>query len=317
MTTEAKSLRNALGAFATGVTIVTTRRSDGADVGLTANSFSSVSLDPPMVLWSLGKTSSSIESFRAASHFAVHILAADQDALSSQFASKGTDRFAGLELGRGRDDIPLLRECAARFECRTAFQYEGGDHVIFVGEVLDFTHSDRPPLVFHGGRYGLILRKDASPVPASGADSSLSQDDLIYLVSRAFHQIRHEAVEERRRRGWTESEYAVLSVLGRGDNRTIAEIAAIARYHDWTVSPDSVPTLAAQGLVAVEANPGDPERVRLTQSGRLAIIELIAMLKSAEADALEGLDGSEIHVLKQLLRRITQRSEAQLQAALS
>ena len=314
---ETKALRNALGAFATGVTIVTTRGADGGDAGLTANSFSSVSLDPPMVLWSLGKTSSSIDAFRAAGHFAVHILAADQDALSGRFASKGIDRFAGLDLGRGHGGIPLLLDCTARFECRTAFQYEGGDHVIFVGEVLDFTHSERPPLVFHGGRYGTVIKKDtAQAAPALGAESSLSSDDLIYHVSRAFHQIRQGALEERRRVGWTESEYAVLSVLGREDDKTVAEIDAIARFHDWQVTPEAVAALATQGLVAVAEPVGIDGRVRLTQDGRHAIVRIIAILKAAEADALQGFDVGEVQLLKQLLRRVSEKSELKLQAAL-
>lgn len=311
---DTRSLRNALGAFATGVTIVTTRRADGGDVGLTANSFSSVSLDPPMVLWSLAKTSSNIEAFREAKHFAVHILSADQDALSGQFASKTGDKFAAVKLGRGHDGIPLLHECAARFECRTAYQYEGGDHVIFVGEVLDFSHSERPPLIFHGGRYGLVMRKDAAPA-APDAVSSLTPNDLIYLISRAFHHIRAEAVEERRRRGWSQSEYAVLSVLGRGDHKTLPEIAAVARFHDWTVTPEAVAALARQGLVTMDGT-AETDRIHLTPEGRTAIIQLIAMLKSAEADALEDFDPSEVQMLKQLLRRLTQKNEAELQVAL-
>jgi flavin reductase (DIM6/NTAB) family NADH-FMN oxidoreductase RutF len=83
-----------------------------------------------------------------------------EDALSGQFASKGGDKFAGLSVGRGHDGVPLLLDCTARFECRTAFQHEGGDHVIFVGEVAGFTHSERPPLIFHGGRYGMLIQKD-------------------------------------------------------------------------------------------------------------------------------------------------------------
>lgn len=310
---ETKTLRNALGAFATGVTIVTTRRADGTDAGLTANSFSSVSLDPLMVLWSLAKTSSSIGAFRDAAHFAVHVLAADQDALSGQFASKGGEKFAGLSLGRSHDGVPLLLDCTARFECRTAFQYEGGDHVIFVGEVVNFSHSERPPLIFHGGRYGMLIRKEqAQAAPTSGAESSLSPDDLIYYVSRAFHQIRDGAVQERRRRGWTESEYAVLSVLGREDAKTIAEIDAIARFHDWHVSPEAVSMLADRGLVSV----GDASRVRLTPADRQAIVEIIAIYKAGEADAVERFDASEIQMLKQLLRRVAEKSELRLQAIL-
>ena len=310
MTIEPKALRTALGAFATGVTIVTTRGIDGSDVGLTANSFSSVSLNPPMVLWSLAKTSSSIEAFRNAGHFAVHILAADQDNLSGRFAAKGLDKFAGLQLDRGPDKMPLLGGCTARFECRTAFQYEGGDHVIFVGEVVNLTHSERAPLIFHGGRYGVVIKKEAAPAaPIEGVESSLSPDDLIYHVSRAFYQIRHEAQEERKRRSWTDPEYAALVALGRENGKTVAEIDAMSAFRGRNVTPEVVASLAARGLVSVAAPIRNDSQVKLTPAGRRALIEIIAILKAAEADALEGFDFSEIHLLKQLLRRIVEKKD--------
>src|SRR5258708_13440696 len=109
-----RALRDAFGSFATGVTIVTTSGPSGADIGLTANSFSSVSLDPPMVLWSLARTSSSIDAFRNSAHFAVHILSADQEALSSRFASKSIDRFVGLAPDPAPDVLPLFPTCLSR-----------------------------------------------------------------------------------------------------------------------------------------------------------------------------------------------------------
>lgn len=166
-TSDSQSLRHALGAFATGVTIITAVDADGNDVGMTVNSFNSVSLTPPMVLWSLGRGSTNIAAFLQAKHFAVHVLAADQDALATRFAQRGVDRFAGLERGRGADGIPLLDGAAARFECRTAFQYEGGDHVIFVGEVLKYDHWPREPLVFKRGRFALALQLEALITNAS------------------------------------------------------------------------------------------------------------------------------------------------------
>src|SRR5262245_16891948 len=146
---DPRAFRSALSSFTTGVTIVTTREAAGRDIGLTVNSFNSVSLDPPMVLWSLARTSNSLGAFRASRRFAVHVLSAEQEPLSGRFARRGADRFEGLELERGEGGIPLLTGCAARFQCRTAFEYEGGDHVIFVAEVVEFDHDDRPPLVFH------------------------------------------------------------------------------------------------------------------------------------------------------------------------
>src|SRR5689334_23755866 len=114
---DKRRFRDALGAFATGVTIVTTRGPNGADIGLTANSFNSVSLDPPMVLWSLARASFSLPAFQANPWFAVHVLAADQDGLSHRFATRGVDKFAGLELERGQGEVPLLPGCSARFQC--------------------------------------------------------------------------------------------------------------------------------------------------------------------------------------------------------
>jgi 3-hydroxy-9,10-secoandrosta-1,3,5(10)-triene-9,17-dione monooxygenase reductase component len=157
--TSSQQFRRALGAFATGVTIVTTRDGAGQDIGLTANSFNSVSLNPPMVLWSLSRHSLSLPAFLAAEHFAVHVLAATQDDLAQRFATRGADKFAGLTVERGPGDIPLLEGCAARFQCNTAYRYEGGDHVIFVGAVVAFDQSERAPLVFHAGEYAIAARK--------------------------------------------------------------------------------------------------------------------------------------------------------------
>src|SRR5258708_27082341 len=119
---DPQHFRQALGAFPTGVTIVTTVDAAGNDVGLTANSFNSVSLSPPLVLWSLGRASSNFDAFLAARHFAIHVLAIDQDSLALRFAQKGIDRFAGLNPNRGPDGIALIDQCVARFECRTAFK---------------------------------------------------------------------------------------------------------------------------------------------------------------------------------------------------
>ncbi len=169
---DGQHFRGALGAFATGVTIVTTCDEQGNDVGLTANSFNSVSLDPPMVLWSLSKHAGSLPAFQGNAHFAVHVLALDQQALSDRFAKRGADRFAGLELGRGVGGVPLLQGCSARFECRTAFQHEGGDHVIFVGEVLAFDHFEQAPLVFHGGSYADVQPRANAPAPGATAPAA-------------------------------------------------------------------------------------------------------------------------------------------------
>ncbi len=146
-------LRVALGQYATGVAVVTTVGGDGRPAGLTVNSFASVSLDPPLVLWSLGRNSACLPAFKACSHFAVNVLAADQVELSNRFAAAALDRFAHLQWQPGLGGVPLLAGCCARFECSSEARHAGGDHLIFVGRVERFDREERPPLVFHGGRY--------------------------------------------------------------------------------------------------------------------------------------------------------------------
>ncbi len=303
---EGRALRDAFGSFATGVTIVTTHGPGGVDIGLTANSFSSVSLDPPMVLWSLARTSLNMDAFRNSGHFAVHILSADQEALSGRFASKGVDRFAGLALDRGPDSIPMLQDCMARFTCKLTYQYEGGDHVIFVGEIVDFSHSAQKPLVFHGGRYGLLLPKQPA-ASAESADefSNLSSDDLLYQVSNAYFQTRQAVIEKLESNNWTAEEYAVLSIIGREDGLCVPEIVARSeKVRGQGISAAIVQKLIERGLLhEVEASDGQVA-VKLTAAGRLAVLELIAIRKSSEADVQGKLDPSEVQLLKHLLARL-------------
>ena len=146
--------RAALGMFATGVTVVTARTADGGLVGLTANSFNAVSLEPPLVLWSLSRAAASLSAFSTGSHYAINILGADQQALAKRFAAKGVDRFADLQFVEGAGGAPLLRGAAATFECFNRSRYEEGDHVIFVGEVERCAHrAGASPLLFHGGKF--------------------------------------------------------------------------------------------------------------------------------------------------------------------
>ena len=146
-----RELRDALGCFPTGVTVVTTTTPAGP-LGITASSFASVSLAPPLVLWSPARRSNRFAAFEAATHFAVHILAAEQQEIAEHFARTGRD-FDRIEYEAGLGDVPILADFAARLECRHAAQYDGGDHLIVVGEVLRLSRSPRPPLLYHWGSY--------------------------------------------------------------------------------------------------------------------------------------------------------------------
>lgn len=151
---DAREFRNALGTFPTGVAVVTTRAPSGAFVGLTINSFSSLSLEPPLVLWALQLASPSLGAFDRARHFAVNILAEEQVELSRRFASQVPNKFSDLEVHAGLEGLPLIAGCAARLECRAAARHNGGDHVLFIGQVERFEYDARKrPLVFYAGRY--------------------------------------------------------------------------------------------------------------------------------------------------------------------
>lgn len=155
-TIDPRDFRRALSQFPTGVTVVTTVTPDGDPIGVTASSFNSVSMDPALVLWSVDKGAFSAELFRTAEHFAVNVLSTDQMAISNRFASRGEDKFKDTDWSAGVGGSPVFPEVSARFECRTWNVYEGGDHLIIVGEVLGYHYdADRAPLVFAKGGYAV------------------------------------------------------------------------------------------------------------------------------------------------------------------
>jgi flavin reductase (DIM6/NTAB) family NADH-FMN oxidoreductase RutF len=157
---DPRDFRNALGAYATGVTIITAAAPDGKPYGLTCNSFASVSLNPPLVLWSLVVFSQSMSVFQNASHFAVNVLGASQQALANKFAKSSDDKFAGVEWRPGLGNAPILADSVANFQCRAANRYYGGDHVIFLGAVEAYSYNRQEPLLFARGSFGRFLRAD-------------------------------------------------------------------------------------------------------------------------------------------------------------
>jgi flavin reductase (DIM6/NTAB) family NADH-FMN oxidoreductase RutF len=152
---NARDFRTALGSFPTGVCLITTLATEGRRVGLTANSFSSVSLDPPMVLWSLSRSASSASVFRDAEYFVINVLGESDQALSSHFAKSGPDKFAAFNerFMPGLGGAPVLQGAVATFECHSRHRYYGGDHIIVIGMVERYGYRDVKPLVFHRGAY--------------------------------------------------------------------------------------------------------------------------------------------------------------------
>ena len=153
---DINALRQALGAFATGVTVVTTRIGNDNPEGMTVNSFSAVSLQPPLVLWCAHRSIGPFDTFHQASHYAVHVLHAGQQPLAEHFALDTDDKFSSVPFESGIAGLPLLGDFAALFQCRVEQRLDGGDHEILLGRILRMEHRPAEPLLFHAGRFRII-----------------------------------------------------------------------------------------------------------------------------------------------------------------
>jgi len=157
---DQRDFRNALGTFATGITVITTTHDNSGPVGITVNSFASVSLDPPLVLWCLDNDAFSYDIFAHCNNFAVHVLHQDQEATSQVFSTKNSSKFSSLDWETGEFGSPILKDCASHFECEMENKCAGGDHIIILGRVKSFKmHKDKPPLIYHAGEYQALKNR--------------------------------------------------------------------------------------------------------------------------------------------------------------
>ena len=305
---DPKDFRQALGMFATGVTIVTTRAGDGSPVGVTANSFNSVSIDPPLVLWSLAKNARSLDAFTGGEHWNVHILSQEQEALSNLFARAGEDKFGQQQLEPGVSDAPLLPGCSARFQCKTMFQYDGGDHIIFVGQVLSYDRTQRLPLLYVTGQYALASRKAlavSTEAQADTADSLYSENLLGYLLGRAHYQFLGGIRALLNERGLSDADFFVLSLLSVRDSMAGADIAAHIAYTGIDVGAVLLQQLCDRGLL----QKNEHAAYALTASGRDSILHVIAAAKAEEADVLERMGEAEAALLRNLLKQFIRATD--------
>lgn len=294
---DTSNIRRALGSFTTGVTVVTASGREAGDVGLTANSFNSVSLDPPMVLWSLAKSAGSLPVFTSAEYFAVHILSEDQQELSNRFAKRGIDKFSGVEVERGPDDIPLITDCTARFVCRTTYQYEGGDHIIFVGEVIEFCHWQRPPLLFHGGQYGQLrnVREEGS----EALEGEVPDGSLGALLRVSYQRLIEPLAKEVTRRGLSITQHYLLADIAISGRKLLNESLSALSVSGAAPSDEEVSELFEKGyLEEIEG------KTQLTDPGFKLRIELASIYKAVESEALKSLEFEKAQSLKLLLERL-------------
>lgn len=302
-TFDPKDFRRALGMFGTGVTIVTTRAENGEPVGITANSFNSVSLEPPMVLWSLAKNARSLPVFQSADTWNVHILSNEQEALSNRFARAGEDKFSGLPLDSEAAHAPLLQDCSARFRCKTAFQYDGGDHIIFVGEVTDYDANPHPPLLYVTGGYALASRKAnaVASEPAADTNTVYSENLIGYLMGRAHFQFLSGLRKPMAAYGMTDADFYVLSLLSIQQPQSPAEIASHMAYTGTDIGAVALQSLISKGWV--EESRERAESLQLTPLGNEAILHVLAAAKAVETDLIANLGEMEAATLRNLLKK--------------
>lgn len=297
--------RKTLGSFTTGVTVITTCTGEGQPVGVTANSFNSVSLDPPMVLWSLAKSSRSLAAFDSASHWAVHILSAAQETLSNRFAKAGEDKFGGIETLSGVSGIPLLTNCTARLQCKTTFKYEGGDHIIYVGEVLDFERSDAPPLVYQAGKYAVATQKspNLSLTPGEPTDitAGFDEDFLGYLLGRAQFDFELRMKSQMQRYQVADIERYVLFALIAHEGRSVQELAELLSLTGHQVTHEVVDAMTKRGFVRMEGV-GMNAACQLTKQGSEVTLNLIGASKAVESEILDKFGYWNAVSLKNLLK---------------
>lgn len=296
---DARELRQVLGSFVTGVTVITTVDGDGRPHGLTVNSFSSVSLDPPLVLWSQSKVAPSHAVFVAAERFVVNILADDQVEMSNRFARGGVDKFAGAQVVPGLGAVPLLQGCAAHLECRKVHSYPGGDHVVFIGEVERMERHGRQPLVFGGGRYLVAQAHDAG---VSDTGPNIARLQAVRLATRALVELSDE-LDETLGLGvwgnkgptivrWEESKQPVSDNLRTGLVLPVLTSATGLAFAAWLPRELTAPFIDEELAQEGQADP-DPERIpQLLEQIRHA-----GMVRLVGTDHFAELYGGAVSVL--------------------
>ncbi|SDS94184.1 p-hydroxyphenylacetate 3-hydroxylase reductase component [Pseudomonas oryzae] len=298
---DPRAFRRALGNFATGVTIVTARAPSGEQAGVTANSFNSVSLDPPLILWSIDKRSASHAVFAAASHFAVNILAADQIELSNHFARPQEDKFAGVAVEPGLGGAPLLPDCAARFQCERHVEVDGGDHWILIGRVVAFDDFGRSPLLYHQGAYSMVLphpraprRSEAAATP--GTMHGRLMGNLYYLMIQAVNAYQASYAPKQLITGLSTSEARMLMVLEDSARLDLVDLQREVAMPTREIV-EALTNLRRKGLVAESAAGHE-----LTDAGRAQTEALWDISRRQQEAVFAGVGAEDLETFKRVLK---------------
>ncbi|WP_114417156.1 p-hydroxyphenylacetate 3-hydroxylase reductase component [Marinospirillum perlucidum] len=304
---DPKAFRRALGNFATGITVITATTPDGKRAGVTANSFNSVSLEPPLILWSIGKNSGSCEIFEKASHFAVNVLAADQIDVSNHFARPSDDKFADVDFQDGLGGAALLPDCAATFQCEAYETLDGGDHWILVGKVVAFEDAGRAPLVYHQGSYSVVMphsrfpaKKDNEPAAIERLKSRF-QDNLYYLMVQAVRAYQADYAPLQLSTGLRTSEARMLMVLQETPQLCRKDLLKEVNMPEAEVD-NAAEILQRKGLVSLE-----DDCYRITQQGEDQAEALWDLSRQEQDKMFADFSDEEVATFKKVLKQLAGR----------
>ena len=300
---DPKAFRRALGNFATGVTIITTRAPDGTSVGVTASSFNSLSMDPPLILWSCIKETPSCKMFETASHFAVNILASDQLEMSNHFARQQEDKFDGIEWQEGIGGVPIFPNCAGRFQCESYDKHDGGDHWIFVGRVLAFDDFGRAPLCFHQGSYSMVFSHPET-YPSSGQSTSQKADQgrmgnhAFFLMMRAVRAYQERYRPKVVTLGLHLIESRILVVLndisGLGADELVVHLNTPINE-----AREALLSLSARGMITA-----DGDGYVLTDMGKSKADEIWNLAEAHAKETFKRFSNAEVDTFTKVLRQL-------------
>ena len=304
---DSRAYRRALGQFATGVTIVTCLGADGARHGMTANSFASVSLDPPLVLWSLDRRARNYEAFARATSFAFSVLGVDQIDLSNRFAGRGLrvgeDKFDGIAWTEGLDGVPLMPETAATFECRRHAMTDGGDHLVIVGRVERFRRFDHSVLVFAEGRYGTVAPHPLERETVEEGILAAPADGLLLpLLYRAYAHLSRGFSAALAAEGASEAQMRLLAILAAAGPTTRDGLQRATLLSETRLEA------ACQELIQ-RGDVIEDKGLEINETGRARLHDLTALAMHHERGGTAMLDDAEVVTLRRLLLKLAQGHE--------
>ncbi|WP_171054166.1 flavin reductase family protein [Arenibacterium halophilum] len=295
--------RRCLGEYGTGVTVITTSV-EGELYGMTSNSFASVSLDPPLVLWSIRRESTSFAAFETCEHFAVNILSEAQVDLSQRFAKSGPGKFEGVDWAEGIGGAPLIDGVVASFQCRSHTAYDGGDHLILIGEVLACDRAHRQPLMFSKGRYAVPVDHPDTKVfatPDTPGPTLLNEQLLSLMLVRAYSVVAQRLEEGRRTAGLGLSlmQARLLKAIQMFPDRTLEDLLPEV-LGDVDSALVNLSALEAADLASVDG----VGRIRLTSAGMARLHNLVDHTLESERLLFKDVPAKDIETVQRVLTSI-------------